>query len=383
MKRRALLPPCTDDDQLARMRAAVTAEARDRPGVYRMHGSTGEVVYVGKSKRLRTRLLSYFRGKYPEDKGARIIREAVRIDWDYTPSEFAALLLEMRLIKRLRPRLNVAMKRDDRHFAFIKISRGPAPKLTVVRGPTEDSAAYYGPFQGAQRVSESLRELNDALGLRDCTFERKMHFSDQSELFQIARTPGCIRFEIRKCLGPCVGGCSEGQYDQRLALARAFLGCTDDTPLDTLRREMEASSSRLEFERAAALRDKVNRQEELRVQFPRLRFGVESLTFVYTVPGHGGDDRVYLIRGGRVRDERPAPRTPTDEAAPERALADAYGPIARPTTRVPTHEIDEMLLLTSWFGRFPKEMERVRHVPHLSVLSRYDAVALSAVSQEA
>ncbi|HEY3460106.1 MAG TPA: GIY-YIG nuclease family protein, partial [Casimicrobiaceae bacterium] len=144
------------------MRAAVTADARDRPGVYRMHGSGGEVVYVGKSKRLRTRLLSYFRGRYPEDKGARIIREAVRIDWDYTPSEFAALLLEMRLIKRLRPRLNVAMKRDDRHFAFIKISRGPAAKLTVVRGPTEDTAAYYGPFQGAQRVSESLRELNDA-----------------------------------------------------------------------------------------------------------------------------------------------------------------------------------------------------------------------------
>ncbi|HXE60457.1 MAG TPA: UvrB/UvrC motif-containing protein [Gemmatimonadaceae bacterium] len=365
------------------MRAAVSAGAKDRPGVYRMHARSGEVVYVGKSKRLRTRLLSYFRGRYPEDKGARIIREAVHIDWDYTPSEFAALLLEMRLIKRLRPRLNVAMKRDDRHFAFIKISRGPAAKLTVVRGPTEDSAAYYGPFQGAQRVSESLRELNDALGLRDCTVERRMHFSDQSELFQIARTPGCIRFEIHKCLGPCVGGCSELQYDQRLGLARAFLDCTDDTPLDTLRREMEASSERLEFERAAALRDKVQRLEELRVQFLRLRFGVESLTFVYTVPGYQGDDRVYLIRRGRVRDERPSPRTPNDKAALERAIEDVYGPVERPTTRVPTHEIDEMLLLTSWFGRFPQEMERVRQVPHLSTLSRYEAVALSAVSQEA
>jgi excinuclease ABC subunit C len=383
MKRRTLLPPCTDDDELARMRAAVKADAQDRPGVYRMHARSGEVVYVGKSKRLRTRLLSYFRGSYPEDKGARIIREAVHIDWDYTPSEFAALLLEMRQIKRLRPRLNVAMKRDDRHFAFIKISRGTAPKLTVVRGPTEDSAAYYGPFQGAQRVAESLRELNDALGLRDCTVDRRMHFSDQSELFQIARTPGCIRFEIHKCLGPCVGGCSESQYDQRLGLARAFLDCTDDTPLDTLRREMEASSERLEFERAAALRDKVQRLEELRVQFLRLRFGVESLTFVYTVPGHEGDDRVYLIRRGRVRDERPAPHTPNDKRALERAIADVYGPAERPTTRVPTHEIDEMLLLTSWFGRFPEEMERVRQVPHLSVLSRYATVALSATSQEA
>ncbi len=180
-----------------------------------------------------------------------------------------------------------------------------------------------------------------------------------------------------------MGGCSESQYDQRLALARAFLDCTDDTPLDTLRHEMEASSERLEFERAAALRDKVQRLEALRVQFLRLRFGVESLTFVYTVPGHEGDDRVYLIRRGRVRDERPAPRTPNDKRALERAIADVYGPVERPTTRVPTHEIDEMLLLTSWFGRFPEEMERVRQVPHLSVLSRYATVALSATSQEA
>ena len=356
MRRRAISTPLTDEAQLARMRAAVRAGAKDRPGVYRMHAAGGEVVYVGKSKRVRTRLLSYFRGSYPEDKSARIVREAVHIDWEYTPSEFAALLLEMRLIKQLRPRLNVAMKRDDRNFAFIKITRGPASKLTVVRGPTDDTAAYYGPFQGAQRVGESLRELNDVLGLRDCTVERKMHFSDQSELFQIARTPGCIRYEIRKCLGPCVGGCSETQYEQRLAMARAFLDCVDDTPLEALRRDMEASSARLEFERAAALRDKLQRLEELRVQFLRLRFGVESLSFVYTVPGHDGDDRVYLIRRGRVRDERPAPRTPDDRTALERAIADVFSPPERPTTRVPTHEIDEMLLLTSWFGRFPDEM---------------------------
>lgn len=358
MTRRAPATPTTDEAQLARMRAAVREAARDRPGVYRMHAAGGEIVYVGKSKRLRTRLLSYFRGAYPEDKSARIVREAVHIDWEYTPSEFAALLLEMRLIKRLRPRLNVAMKRDDRHFAFIKITRGPAPKLVVVRGASDDSGAYYGPFQGAQRVAESLRELNDVLGLRDCSIERRMHFSDQSELFQTARTPGCIRYEIGRCLGPCVGGCSEGQYAHRLAMARAFLDCTDDTPLETLRREMEASSQRLEFERAAALRDKMHRLEDLRVQFLRLRFGVESLSFVYTVPGHDGDDRVYLIRRGLVRAEHPVPRTPASRAALERAIAEVFAPPERPTTRVPTHEIDEMLLLTSWFSRFPGELER-------------------------
>ena len=87
-------------------------------------------MYVGKSKKIRTRLLSYFRGAFPEDKGARIVREAARIEWEYTPSEFAALLHELRLIKRLRPRFNVAMKRDDRNFVFIKVGRAPRPSCS-------------------------------------------------------------------------------------------------------------------------------------------------------------------------------------------------------------------------------------------------------------
>jgi excinuclease ABC subunit C len=180
------------------MRDVVRSDCADRPGVYRMLSPEGEIVYVGKSKRVRSRLLSYFRCSYPEDKGARILREAGRIEWDYTPSEFAALLEELRLIKRYRPRFNVAMKRDARHFVFIKLARVPAPKLLVVRGAGQDDAAvYYGPFQGAYRVNEAVRELNDVLGLRDCALDSKMHFADQRELFQLTpRTPGCIRFEV-------------------------------------------------------------------------------------------------------------------------------------------------------------------------------------------
>jgi excinuclease UvrABC nuclease subunit len=108
------------------MRDLVRSGAADRPGIYRMLSATGEVVYVGKSKRVRSRLLSYFRCAYPEEKGARILREAETIDWEYTPSEFAALLRELRLIKTYRPRLNYAMKRDATHYSFIKITRGAA-----------------------------------------------------------------------------------------------------------------------------------------------------------------------------------------------------------------------------------------------------------------
>ena len=353
----------TSDAQLAIMRSTVRDGAADRPGIYRMLSSDGEVLYVGKSKRVRSRLLSYFRCAYPEEKGARILRSADKIEWEYTPSEFAALLQELRLIKRFRPRYNVAMKRDGRNYAFIKLTKGAAPKLLVVRGPTgEDADIYYGPFVGALRVGEALRELNDALMLRDCRTDMKMFFSDQTELFQLARTPGCIRHEIGKCLGPCVGGCSAGQYDERVALARAFLDGSDDSPINLLKTQMELLSAELEFERAAVYRDKVERLEALRAQFGRLRFAVENLSFVYTVPGHEGEDKVYLIRRGVVRAEVAKPRSSKDRRTMRQLVDDIFSQPASPSAQVPTHEIDELLLLSSWFRRFPQEMKRTKQV---------------------
>src|SRR3954463_3152996 len=353
----------TSDAQLAIMRSTVKDGAADRPGIYRMLSSDGEVVYVGKSKRVRSRLLSYFRCAYPEDKGARILRSAETIEWDYTPSEFAALLQELRMIKRFRPRYNVAMKRDGRNYSFIKLTRGPAPKLLVVRGPTsEDADIYYGPFVGAQRVGEAVRELNDALLLRDCRTDLKMFFSDQTELFQLARTPGCIRHEIAKCLGPCVGGCSAGRYDEQVGLAKAFLDGSNDGPLEMLRGQMERLSEQMEFERAAIYRDKLERLEALRAQFGRLRFAVENLSFVYTVKGHEGDDRVYLIRRGVVRAELGKPRSPKDRRTMKQLVEDIFEQKEAPTATVPTHEIDELLLLSSWFRRFPQEMKRTKQV---------------------
>ena len=361
--KKLLLTPKTSDELVAEMRAHVRAAAKDRPGVYRWLSADGEVVYVGKSKRLRTRLLSYFRCG-SDEKGSRIVREAAGIEWEYTPSEFAALLEELRLIKRFRPRLNVAMKRDARHFAFIKLTRGPASKLLVVRGAgADDAQIYYGPFHGAQRVGEAVRELNDALGLRDCRLDQPMHFADQPELFQIfPRTPGCIRHEIAKCLGPCVGGCTSREYDDRVRLVRAFLDGADDGPMDALRADMHAASDLMDFERAAALRDKLHRLEGLREQFIRFRFAVETLSFIYTVPGHEGDDRVYLIRRGRIRGDYAIPRSEQQRIELLEMVQNVFDPVERDTSQVPSHEVDELLLLSSWFRRFPEELDRTRAV---------------------
>jgi excinuclease ABC subunit C len=359
-KRRSRSASAAAESRVEAMLGRVKAEVRERPGVYRMISPDGEILYVGKAKKLRTRLLGYFRAAYPAEKSGRIIREAGEVAWDYLPSEFAALIEELRLIKKFRPRLNVMMKRDARHFAFIRITTGPAPKFMVVRGAGNDEhGTYFGPFHGAWQLEEALRELNDVLGLRDCRLDMPMHFADQVELpVAPARAPGCIRHEIGKCLGPCVAAVTQRQYRARFKVAREYLEGVHDAPVETLRLAMEASSERLEFERAAQLRDKMLRLESLREQFERLRFAVESLSFVYTVPGHGGDDRAYVIRRGRIRAELPAPQTAEERNALTGRAAELFAPAELRSATVPAHEVDELMLLSSWFRKFPAELER-------------------------
>lgn len=357
-KRKGKRKPVTD---LEALRELVKVGTQDRPGTYRFLGSEGEVLYVGKSKQLRTRLLSYFRAEWPHDKGARILWRAARIEWEYQPSEFAALLRELRLIKQLRPRYNWMMKRDARHYCFVKLTPGVAPKLTVTRDASGDErGVYFGPYLSAGRVGDALRELSDVLGLRDCANDVRMHFRDQEELPVLAmpRTPGCIRHEIGKCLGPCVAAVTERVYTTQLSLARAFLDGTSDRPLEALSARMQAHSDALEFERAAQARDKLQRLELLRIQLEKLRFAVETLTFAYPVTGHGNETRVYLVKRGTVRADLKLPVTRREQLEFAEWSRRIFHTPERPTRQVPTHEIDELLLLSSWFQRNPEEFAR-------------------------
>lgn len=352
--------------RLAGLRDRVRLQTEDRPGVYRMVTPTGEVAYVGKSKKLRTRLLSYFRAVFPDDKAARVVREASEITWTYVPSEFAALLEELRLIKRLRPRMNVSQKRDARNHAFVSLTDGRAPRLTVVRpaGAAQRGGVLYGPLVGATRLREALRELSDVLGLRDCTLDRRMAFDDQRDLLALPpRTPGCLRHEIGTCLGPCVAAVSEGLYRDRVRQARGFLEGGSEEPIERLRSLMKEASDQLQFERAGILRDRIARLEELRDQLDRLRFAVESLTFVYDVPGHDGDDRSYVIRRGVVRFEEPTPRSEAESMDFAARAQDALtGGGTALTTIVPSREVDELLLVSSWFSVRPGELARTRPI---------------------
>lgn len=341
---------------LAALREHVRAGARNEPGVYRMIAENGEILYVGKSKQVRTRLLSYFRAAEGE-KAHRIIGQCHTLTWDYEPSEFAALLRELEQIKQCRPRFNVRHKRDG-SYSFLKLSADAAPKLFVVRTVADDRANYFGPFRGGRRIAEAVRELNDVLGLRDCALSTPMRFADQADLFGHLPSPLCHRHELQRCIGPCAGLCTRDEYLKRIDRARAFLDGNADEPLRWLNERMLQAAEKWDFEYAAAVRNRIQRLEQLRDEFGRLREALENLSFTYTVPGTDGDDRVYLIRRGTVRAAVPRPQ----KEAEQRRLAKLVTELtARREPRgalVAKHQVAEILLIAHWFRTHPEELER-------------------------
>ena len=335
-----------------------------------MLAADGEVLYIGKSKSLRTRLLSYLRAKRGE-KQHRIIEGTHALAWDYEPSEFAALLRELQMIKRFRPRMNVQHKRDGR-YSFLKLTGGKAPRLFVVGAVSDDAAAYFGPFRGGTRVQEAVREVNDLLGLRDCPVNTPIRFADQPDLFSFEHTPRCHRFDLKLCLGPCAARCSEAEYNKRIEMARAFLDGHADEPLRWLSERMAAAADRWEFEYAARLRDRLHRLEALRDEFSQLREALDSLTFLYRVPGVEGDDRVYLVRRGTVRAVLPMPRSKAERRRLERLCDEHFGVPEHDGALVQRHQVDEILLLARWFRARPQELSNT--VPP----ARLEALPLSA-----
>ena len=342
------------------LREHVRTHAENRPGVYRMLGPGGELLYVGKSVRVRSRVLSYFRAEAGE-KPEKIIREAEEIAWEYIPDEFGALVQEMRLIQEHRPRYNVQHKRK-RAFAFVKVTREAAPRIMPVSRVAPDGATYYGPFPRVGQVARTIRDLAHVLGLRDCAAATPMHFSDQLDLFgskaAFERVPGCIRAELGSCTAPCAGGVDVAGYLERVDEARAFVEGASWRPITLLHQAMLAAARRLDYEFAAVQRDRMERMRRFQEDLAAYRGEIEGLRFIYPVTGHNGARRLYLIRQGRVSYVSPVPRTArTRRRLLERARR-VYASPGRGALGLSAHEAAEILLVASWFRLRPEERRR-------------------------
>lgn len=340
---------------LAKLRARVAALGENRPAVYRMLDESGRVIYVGKARRLRARLLSYFRAEYP-DKQARIVQAAHDIQWDYKPSEFAALLDELRQIRRYHPLFNVRMNRR-RRAAFIKLFGGAAPKLGVGTATGGSNVRHYGPFLSAARLKDGVRVLNDLLGLRDCALETAIAYAEQGDLFHEERRAGCLRHELGTCTGPCAGLVSEEEYRRRIDAAVAFIEGREIAPLDRVVAAMAAASEAQHYERATWWRERFDTLTWLLAAAVQMHGAIEALSFVYLDPGVYGDDRAYVIRRATVRAAAPAPHTPIEQEAFRARVAEHAGAPAEPGA-IPVEAIDETLLVSGWFRRRPQALKR-------------------------
>ena len=217
-----------------------------KPGVYRMTGEDGDVLYVGKARNLKNRVSSYAKSGGHENRIMRMINETCAMEFVVTGTETEALLLEANLIKQLKPRYNIIL-RDDKSFPFILIAEDhEAPQIVKHRGARKRPGNYYGPFASAGAVNRTLNTLQKAFLLRNCT----------DSVYE-SRTRPCLLHQIKRCSAPCVDLISIEEYRKLTNDAKAFLDGDNQTVQQALSVEMEKASADLDFERAASIRDRI------------------------------------------------------------------------------------------------------------------------------
>lgn len=216
------------------------------PGVYRMLNAASEVLYVGKARNLKARVTNYARPSGHSGRIARMIHETASMMFLTTRTELEALLLEQNLIKQLKPRYNVLL-RDDKSFPNILISaEHPYPQIKKHRGKKSEKGAYFGPFASAGAVNRTLNQLQKVFLLRNCS----------DSMFD-ARTRPCLQYQIKRCSAPCVGKITPDGYATLVDDAKRFLEGKSTSVQADLAKAMTEASEAMEFERAAALRDRI------------------------------------------------------------------------------------------------------------------------------
>ena len=219
------------------------------PGVYIMHSSDGEIIYIGKAKALRNRVSQYFGSQNNHaEKVRRMVDNVDRFEYIITDSEFEALILECSLIKQHTPKYNILLK-DDKGYSYIRVSGDKWRKISYVLQKKDDGAEYIGPYKSSYYVKSAVEEANKIFMLPTCNRKFPQDFG---------KGRPCLNYHIRLCSAPCTGRVKFGDYNESVEQALAFLKGGSASSVKELTRQMEEAAESLEFERAAKIRDKIN-----------------------------------------------------------------------------------------------------------------------------
>jgi len=262
-----------------------------KTGCYLMKDQDGRVIYVGKAVNLRHRVRSYSHANQEHPRTRQLVKNIADVEWILVDSELESLILEMNLIKKHHPRYNVRMK-DDKRYPYIKIHNAdPYPRVTVTRYMVKDGSRYFGPYTSVWAVHQTLDVLRRIFPYLTCN--REITGSDSR---------ACLYFDIKLCLGPCIGVVNQTEYRQMIGDLELFLNGRTDKIIKRMRLNMEAASLELQYERAAAIRDQLKAIESVverqKVVFPNDY--VDSDVIAMARSDREACMQVFFIRGGKL-----------------------------------------------------------------------------------
>jgi excinuclease ABC subunit C len=325
------------------------------PGVYRMIGAGHDVLYVGKAKNVRKRIASYMRTSGHNTRIARMIALTASMVFVSTGTETEALLLEINLIKQLKPRFNVLL-RDDKSFPYILLTGDhAAPQITKHRGARNQKGDYFGPFASVWAVNRTLNALQRAFLLRSC-----------SDSFYANRTRPCLLYQIKRCSAPCTGEIGAADYAGLVREARDFLSGKSRSVRERLALDMTQAASLMEFERAARLRDRIATLSAIQGAQGINPKTVEEAD-VFAIAGQAGQFcvevfffRTYQNWGNRAYFPR-ADKSLTADEVLDSFVAQFYADKPPPRLILLSHEIENRSVLAQALR------ERARHAIEIAV----------------
>ena len=317
----------------------------DKPGVYLMKNSLGEVIYVGKAKILKNRVKSYFQNSKNHSEKVRVmVKNIAEFEYIVTDSEMEALILECNLIKKYSPKYNILLK-DDKFYPFIKITtKDDFPRVFVTRNFAKDGSKYFGPYTNGAAVYETINLIYKIFPLRTC----KLAIKENGEAVR-----PCLNYHIKKCFGPCGGHIGKEEYGKMISDIIDILSGKETYVTKMLKTEMENASENLEFEKAASLRDKILAIEAI-VEKQKIFKTMEGDEDFINIDQDEKDSciQVFFSRDGKIlgREHFIFENTANESIAEilEEFIASFYGGTAKVPKTIYVPEVNEVELMEEY-----------------------------------
>lgn len=326
---------------------SLLADIPHAPGVYIMRNADDRVIYVGKAKDLYKRVSSYFSEPLGYTrKMDGLLASIDTIEVEVVGSEFEALVLESELIRRYRPRFN-RQQRNVEQYVYIKVDvTNRWPTVTTSRDRADDGARYFGPFRSQRHARDAVRLINDALPLRTC----RRSFKDGRSLGS-----ACVELQLKRCPGPCLGIADPDTYLGHVRTVLSFFEGDRDPLLQVVHQNLESAAARLDYEKAARLRDQIARLERVAQEQETINVARRVESAILVLPGVRRSERRlwYLLRGRRWAALDVGPEEMTSSLSQRLAVIRQRAVAYRGTMESDHHAVEEMALLSRWIRRSP------------------------------